>query len=205
MNENHRLLCPSPEWARFLHAEVLPSLLQHAELGEEMLELGPGPGASTEWLRHRVKRLVTVELEPEAADALTERFSGTNVEVVTGDGTQLGHEAGTFDSVGCFTMLHHVPHLPAQRELIAEAFRVLRPGGAFIGSDSLASTALHDFHVEDTYNPMDPAVLLVLLRSAGFARLTLMVDEVLKFVAHKPCSAGATHDCDASDDRKECR
>ena len=40
------------------------------ELGTDLLELGPGPGAATEWLRHRVARLVAVEQEEEAAARL---------------------------------------------------------------------------------------------------------------------------------------
>jgi SAM-dependent methyltransferase len=204
MNENHRQLCPSPEWAAFIQSDVLPVLAQHAELGEEMLEVGPGPGAATDWLRHRVKRLVAVEVDVEAAGALAERFAGSNVEVVVGDGGDLGPESGSFDSAGCFTMLHHVPDLPSQRRLLSEVFRVLKPGGVFIGSDSLGRTELHEFHIGDTYNPIDPAVLLVLLRSTGFERLTLIIDDLLKFVAHKPVAvSGERAACGATGSRDQ--
>jgi ubiquinone/menaquinone biosynthesis C-methylase UbiE len=203
MNENHRKLCPSPEWASFVQSDVLPALVQHAELGQEMLEVGPGPGAATDWLRHRVKRLVAVEVDAEAAEALATRFAGSNVEVVTGDGRDLPQQTDTFDSVGCFTMLHHVPDLARQRQLLSEVFRVLKPGGAFIGSDSLGSTALHEFHVADTYNPIDPAVLLVLLRSTGFERLTLVVDDIVKFVAHKPTGDEGATRCGRDSDGRE--
>jgi hypothetical protein len=47
MNENHAELCPSPEWAAVIRNVVLPSLPQHADLGEDMLDR-PGPGAATE-------------------------------------------------------------------------------------------------------------------------------------------------------------
>src|ERR1017187_2259661 len=62
-----------------------------------------------------------------------------------------------FDSVGSFTMLHHVATLALQNKILAEAFRVLRPGGVLIGSDSLASNDLHHFHAGDTYNPIEAA------------------------------------------------
>jgi ubiquinone/menaquinone biosynthesis C-methylase UbiE len=186
MNKNHARVCPSPQWAAHMQNEVLPSLTQNADLGDDMLEIGPGPGATTEWLRHRVKRLTVVEMEPEAARKLATRFADSNVEVVTGDAAKLRYPRASFDSVGCFTTLHHVPTLALQNKLLTQAFRVLRPGGVLIGSDSLASTGLHHFHVDDTYNPVDPASLLARLQTIGFGNITIMVDDVLKFVARKP-------------------
>jgi ubiquinone/menaquinone biosynthesis C-methylase UbiE len=189
MNEQHVKLCPSPEWAEHIQGEVLPSLAALAPLGDELLELGPGPGAATEWLRHRVRRLVAVESDPGAAARLMERFAGTNVEVVLGDATELECADDAFDVVGAFTMLHHVPTVQLQHRLLAEAYRVLRPGGAFLCSDSLASTGLHHFHEGDTYNPVDPAGLLVQLRSLGFTNTTLVVDDDLRLATHKPTDA----------------
>ena len=86
-------------------------------------------------------------------------------------------------------MLHHVPTIALQNKILAEAFRVLRPGGVLIGSDSLASNDLHHFHADDTYNPVDPASLLGRLQTLGFDEITIMVDDVLKFVARKPDGA----------------
>ncbi len=70
MNENHSRLCPSPEWAEWIQGELLPPLAAGVDLGAEMLEIGPGPGAATEWLRHRVRRLVALEIDAEAAGQL---------------------------------------------------------------------------------------------------------------------------------------
>jgi len=88
MNENH-VLCSTPEWAEHMHDEVLGPLLAGIDVGKEMLEIGPGPGAATEWLRRRVARLVAVELDPAAAKHLAARFAGSNVEVVRGDASKL--------------------------------------------------------------------------------------------------------------------
>ena len=186
MNENHANLCSSPEWAAYLEEEVLLPLMRDVDLGREMLEIGPGYGAATEWLRHRVKRLTAVEVDREFAGRLAERYAGGNVHVLVGDATNLHQEEGAFDSVGCFTMLHHVPTFDGQRRILSEAHRVLGPGGVLIGSDSVASDALEGFHECDTYNPIDPATLLDLLRSLGFAGITLVLDDNLKFVARKP-------------------
>jgi hypothetical protein len=70
-------------------------------------------------------------------------------------------------------------------------FRVLRPGGVLIGSDSLASNDLHHFHEGDTYNPIEPAGLLARLQTLGFEKITIVVDGILKFVAHKPAGPPA--------------
>src|SRR5947209_14171182 len=86
MNENHAL-CSTPEWAEFMESEVLEPVTAGLDLGDEMLELGPGPGAATRWLRHRVKRLVALELDPEAAERLANDLTGTNVTVEVGDST----------------------------------------------------------------------------------------------------------------------
>jgi len=189
MNENHERLCPSAEWAEHIQNEILPSLTSSADLGDDMLEIGPGPGAATDWLRDRVRRLTAVESDAEAAEKLAARYAGSNVEVVVGDATNLGYPDKSFDSVGCFTMLHHVPTLALQNRLMAEAFRVLRPGGVLIASDSLGSNDLHHFHEGDTYNPIEPASALTRLQTIGFDKITITVDWGLKFAAWK--SAGA--------------
>jgi ubiquinone/menaquinone biosynthesis C-methylase UbiE len=186
MNENHAELCPSPEWAALIQDEVLPSLTRHADLGEEMLEIGPGPGAATEWLRQKVKRLIAVEVDAAAAGKLADRFAGSNVEVIVGSAAELSYPDESFDSVGCFTMLHHVPTLALQNKILAEAFRVLRPGGVLICSDSLASNDLHHFHEGDTYNPVEPTSVLARLQTLGFENITVVVDGILKFIAHRP-------------------
>lgn len=186
MNEGHATLCSSPEWAKYLQEEVLPFFLTHATLGDDVLEIGPGPGAATEWLAKRVRRLVAIEVSPEAAHVLARRYEGTNVEVLTGDASKMDFVNDTFDTVASFTMLHHVPTTTLQNAILTEAFRVLRPGGVLIGSDSLASNDLHLFHSCDTYNPIEPAALLVRLQTIGFFPITLVVDRRLKFVARKP-------------------
>jgi SAM-dependent methyltransferase len=185
MNENHAKVCSSAEWAEHIQTEILPELTSGIELGGQMLEIGPGPGAATEWLRHRVASLIAVEVEEAAALRLKERYAGTNVEIVTGSGAELGYPDESFDFVGTFTMLHHVPTTAMQNKILAEALRVLRPGGVLIGSDSLASNDLHHFHADDTYNPVEPASLLTRLQTLGFDKITIIVDWSLKFIAHK--------------------
>jgi ubiquinone/menaquinone biosynthesis C-methylase UbiE len=161
-------------------------VVRDVDLGDDMLEIGPGPGAATSWLRERVQRLAAVELSPAAAEALRQRFAGTNVSVVAGDATALAWPNGSFDSVGMFTMLHHVPTRASQDAILAEALRVLRPGGTLVGSDSLASERLRRFHEGDTYNPVEPAALLARLQTLGFAEISVTVGHTLLFRARAP-------------------
>jgi ubiquinone/menaquinone biosynthesis C-methylase UbiE len=184
VNENHAL-CSTPEWAEFMESEVLDPVTAGLDLGNEMLEIGPGPGAATRWLRDRVKRLVALELDPDAATRLADELAGTNVTVQVGDATRTPFPDASFDSVGCFTMLHHVPTAHEQFKILCETYRVLRPGGVLVGADSLASQGLHEFHEGDTYNPIDPARLLVFLQAAGFGHVMVSAGEGLLFTARK--------------------
>ncbi|AQZ65645.1 unnamed protein product [[Actinomadura] parvosata subsp. kistnae] len=185
MNDKHAQLCASPEWATFLQDNVLPQAIGRAALGKELIEIGPGPGAATEWLHTKVERLVAVEVEAEAAARLAERFAGTNVEVHHGNGTALEFADESFDSAASFTMLHHVPTAALQNRLLAEILRVLRPGGVLVGADSLPSHALHEFHENDVYNPVEPSAFLVRLQTLGYVDITLSVGDGLTFSAHK--------------------
>jgi ubiquinone/menaquinone biosynthesis C-methylase UbiE len=202
VNQQHAELCTSPEWESYLHREVLPHF-SALDLGENMLEIGPGPGAATEWLRLRVKNLTIVEIDEDAGRRLRDRFAGTNVAVITDDATALEFDDASFDAVGCFTMLHHVPTAHQQNLILAESFRVLREGGRFMGSDSLASVNLHHFHAGDTYNPIEPATLLARLQTIGFDEINIDVADVLRFIAHKP--DGSTRCEEESDDQGDCR
>ncbi len=186
MNRNHDRLCSSDRWARYIGDKVVDPIGARVRLGKRMLEIGPGPGAATARLRQLVPRLTVLEPDERAAAALTERFRGENVEVHRGDATTMEFSDAAFDSVGAFTMLHHVPSVRMQDQILFEVFRVLRPGGVFVGSDSLAATAVHDFHRGDVYNPVEPASFFTRLRTAGFDSISIDADDELVFVARKP-------------------
>ncbi|GAB3029852.1 hypothetical protein GCM10011376_13850 [Nocardioides flavus (ex Wang et al. 2016)] len=166
MNLAHRVCCRSRIWRAHVD-DVLPWALEGVALeAATVLELGPGPGLTTDWLLPRVGSLTCVEYDASAAAALAQRSPG--VEVHHGDATALPFGAGSFDAVVCFTMLHHLPSSAAQDRLYAEAARVLRPGGVFAGSDSRGGPLFALVHLGDTYTPVDRERLPGRLRAAGF-------------------------------------
>jgi SAM-dependent methyltransferase len=169
MNTAHLERLASPHWRHYLESELLPWVLDRAELGHDVLEIGPGPGLTTELLQPRVDRLTAVEIDGDLAAALRGRFLGTNVEILHADATRSGLATGRFSAVTCFTMLHHVPTPELQDDLFAEVHRVLRPLGSFVGTDVVDTPALRELHVDDVYVPVDPGTLAARLARAGFA------------------------------------
>ncbi|MFF4156438.1 class I SAM-dependent methyltransferase [Streptomyces sp. NPDC001678] len=176
MNLIHRRLCSSEKWSRAVEDRLLPWALDGVPLGPDALEIGPGYGATTRVLLRGegVTGLSVVEVDAGYAAGLRREF-GDRAEVVHGDGTALPWPDGRFDSVVCFTMLHHVPSPARQDALFAEAHRVLRPGGVFAGCDSLSNWRFRLIHWGDTCVPVPPATLETRLRAAGFAKATVEV------------------------------
>jgi SAM-dependent methyltransferase len=169
MNIFHRWYCNSEGWRNTLTRYGIPWALGDADLGDDVLEIGPGPGMSTDWLRERVARLTSIEIDHKLAQSLTERMAGTNVTVVEGDATDMPCPDNSFSAAVCFTMLHHVPSSELQDSLLTQAHRVLRPGALFLGSDSTPSLRWRLYHVFDDCMPVDPDAFGARLERAGFA------------------------------------
>ncbi len=167
MNLCHRWCCNSDRWANEVEGQLLPWALAGVELGDNTLEIGPGYGAFLWVLIDKIPNLTAVEIDGPMAARLQERYVD-RARIINGDGTDTGLPAGEFSSVVSFTMLHHVPTADLQDRLFAEAFRVLRPGGVFAGSDGVPSLWFRMLHLADTCNPVAPEALPDRLRTAGF-------------------------------------
>ncbi len=173
MNLFHRWYCRSKGWARVMNQYVLPWALGSVDLGDNVLEIGPGPGVTTDWLRTRVSHVTAIEIDHKLAQSLERRLEGTNVTVVEGDATKMQLPDNTFSAAVCFTMLHHVPSAELQDRLLGEACRVLRPGGVFTGSDSTPTLMWNIYHMFDTRTPVDPDTFGSRLERAGFTEVTV--------------------------------
>ena len=169
MNENHKQ-CGSDEWRALMRQTILPWALEEVDLGDDVLEVGPGYGATTDALASSVPKLTAVEIDTELAASLTDRYAKhAHVVIVRGDATALDFPDNRFSGAACFTMLHHVPTVSLQDLLFSEVARVLRPGSVFVSSDSLASPDLETHHEGDTYNPIDPDTVGRRLEASGFS------------------------------------
>lgn len=175
VNAEHLRLCASQEWAQTVVGSLLPWVLDGVDLGAHLLEVGPGPGRTTEALRARVPRLTAAEADPVLAAALSGRWAG--VHAVTADACALPFAAAAFSSAACLTMLHHVPSVTAQDRLLTELVRVLAPGGVLVGVDSLDRASFRALHKGDVCVPVDPAGLAGRLHTAGFGAAEVEVRE----------------------------
>src|SRR5690242_14971228 len=127
MNQQHLDILGTDEWRQTLQDRVLPfafGTFAVEDLGADVLEVGPGPGMTTDLLRARLARRTSIELDTGLAAGLRARLDGTNVDVVEGDGTAMPFDDARFTGVVMFTMLHHVPTVELQDAMFAEVARV---------------------------------------------------------------------------------
>jgi ubiquinone/menaquinone biosynthesis C-methylase UbiE len=175
MNRIHNILCSSGWWAVRVREKLIPYGLDGVELGDDVLEIGPGFGATTRELvtRPDVTKLTALELEQRYCEKLRAELGGS-VDVVQGDATKLPFDDARFSAVICFTMLHHIPERGAQDSAFAEIARVLKPGGTFAGTDSVGTGALFRLiHIGDTLLTIDPDEMPARLAAVGLDEIAV--------------------------------
>jgi ubiquinone/menaquinone biosynthesis C-methylase UbiE len=186
MNRLHHWLCSSARWQKILDERV-PWVLSGTDLGQNVLETGPGPGLTTNLLRLRTEHLTAIEADPESARALRMRLLGSNVNVVSGDATAMPFPDAQFSGCASFTMLHHIASPELQDQLLREVWRVLKPGGVFAGSDSLQSISMRLIHIGDTYVLINPETFGARLEAAGFTLIEIEKGSTaFRFSARRP-------------------
>ncbi len=166
MNLMHRLCCSSNRWAKKVESELLPWALADVDLGNSVLEIGPGYGANIRVLIDKAPRYTAVEIDRAMAQRLQDKYGG-RARIVYGDGTDTGLPGDEFTSVVCFTILHHIPTPALQDRLFAEALRVLRPSGVFAVSDSTMSARFRIVH----FRHLQPGVVGHAARPVAAQRL----------------------------------
>jgi SAM-dependent methyltransferase len=179
VNAGHMEFCASEEWRRMVQDEILPEALRGVELGDAAIEIGPGPGFTTEVLRTLTTQLTAVEIDEGLAANLAERLAGSNVEVVVGDATELDYGPDRFTGAASFNMLHHIAPTEAQDRVFTELARVLKPGSVLVAADGTYNEGTAAFHEGDTYNPVDPRDLERRLGRAGFGDIEVRAFELL--------------------------
>jgi len=129
----------APQWDR-LKKEVLGEFDLNSMIKKKVSfygnvsDLGCGTGELIEKLSTKVShKLIGIDSSPEMLEQARLRFSGTgNAELRLGELEHLPMKNKEIDTAVMNMVLHHIsqPRLP-----IAEAYRVLKPGGLFILSD----------------------------------------------------------------------
>jgi ubiquinone/menaquinone biosynthesis C-methylase UbiE len=139
--------CRSAPWRWLARHVVLPWALQGEQLSGGVLEIGSGSGAMAAELLRRFPdvQLTATDYDDSMVDVARDRLRefGDRVDVKQADATQLPFRDESFDAVLSFIMLHHVIDW---EKALAEAVRVLRPGGRLLGFDLLDSPSMHLLH-----------------------------------------------------------
>jgi SAM-dependent methyltransferase len=129
-----------------------------------VLDLGCGAGDSVDLFRSVVPDVHWVGADI-ASSAEVDSRTRTDAEFVTFDGRRLPFDDAAFELVFCKQALEHVEH---PREIVAEAARVLEPGGHLAGSTSM----LEGYHSRSTFN-WTPYGFTLVAEAAGFEVLEL--------------------------------
>ena len=150
MTRIERAFCQSAPWRLFTRHLVLPWALGGDVPVGHVLEIGGGSGAMAAELMECYRDIAMVVTDFDEAmveDAMHQlRPYGERVEVRQADATALPFEDASFDTVVSFIMLHHTVDW---EKALAEATRVLRPGGRLIGYDLLRTRPMTWVHRAD--------------------------------------------------------
>ncbi len=135
-----------PAWFLNRYHEWLQmqALLEGLDLaGREVLDIGAGQGFDSRRLALRGARVTALEFNPLLAEAGLTAFP--DLRWIGGFGHALPFRSGSFDAVFINAALHHMRDIPAT---IAEALRVLRPGGTLVTSSDPFRPADADIALE---------------------------------------------------------
>ena len=191
MSGLERGFCRSAPWRAFTRRVVLPWALRDVELSGDVLEIGGGDGAMAEAMARQFPqaRITSTDIDPAMVKAARRRLRGSaNAAAQEADVTRLPFADASFDHVVSFLMLHHVI---AWREALAEANRVLRPGGQLHGYDLTDSALTRAIHWADrsphqmiATHDFDAA-----LQDTGFVAVDAqrsLGGQIVRFAAHAP-------------------
>jgi SAM-dependent methyltransferase len=162
--------------------------LQGVGLAGHALEIGSGSGAMAAQILASFPelRLTATDYDPDMVAVAQRALApfGERAQVLRADASHLPFDEGRFDAVLSFAMLHHVGDW---KQALAEAVRVLRPGGRLIGYDLLHLLPFRPSHGGDahsqTIRPGQLEAALAQLPVSDVQTRRAMVGLVIRFLA----------------------
>jgi ubiquinone/menaquinone biosynthesis C-methylase UbiE len=176
MNRFENWFCASSLWRFVTERKLLPWVLSGHPLGDHVLEVGAGPGATTDELLRRAGRVTSLEYDPSFVAQLAQRHKSSRVTVVRGNAATLPFPDHTFSSVIAVLVLHHLQTPQQQNEAFQEFHRVLRPGGSFFAFEIRDGWLQRVGHIHSTFVPVSPASAFARLATAGFSRIAVDIE-----------------------------
>ncbi|MGL5510239.1 MAG: class I SAM-dependent methyltransferase, partial [Microcoleaceae cyanobacterium] len=167
----------------------------------KILDVACGTGRTLKFIRASLPtaNLFGIDLSPpylrKAGRLLAEEF-GELPQLVQGQAENMPYKDDYFDGITCVFLFHELPG-PVRQKVIAECFRVLKPGGVLVICDSIQivdapnleamlKSFPDNFH-EPFYNDYIKDDLIERLENTGFTNIEKQVHFVSKYlVAHKP-------------------
>ena len=114
-------------WQRYMVAAKL------VEPGAAVLDIACGSGYGTAYLSRFAGHVYGVDISSDAVAYAEGRYGRPNLRFLQGDVSQIPLDSGSVDLVVSFETIEHVEEA-SQHAFLAEAKRVLRPGGRLIVS-----------------------------------------------------------------------
>lgn len=109
-------------------AVILDYLSKSGKDGRDLslLDIGCSTGFMSQAYAQHFRHVTGVDIDRSAIEHAAQRFSADNVEFLVRDSMNMGFADNSYDVVTC---THIYEHVPDSCRLIAEIYRVLKPGG----------------------------------------------------------------------------
>jgi ubiquinone/menaquinone biosynthesis C-methylase UbiE len=148
--------------------------LARLDPSDRALDVGAGTGLLTLAAAPKVRHMTALDIAPAMCRHLEDKLASLqigNADVVAGNATELPLADGSVDVVFSNYCLHHL-HDVDKRQALAEATRVLRPGGRIVIGDMMFQIGLRNprdraliAHFVSTMLQVGPAGVLRLLKN----------------------------------------